>query len=676
MTLTLLILFYMLKFAHTSLIQVIFAGQAKFFGKTVLSRLSSTKGCTLGFVMVRVQTPSRLEAAMALVLNLNTQSVRCATIEQYVSLMQQGLQHILHHQRLRLFALQAAEPVLLADHTSGLVLVTQDVHPTAFLRWYAEHPRPLYLNGPGHKANLLPSVDCSGLAAYCLICPLYSMQQQLLGCLLVEHQQSSFSESDLALLQILTQQLATTWCSLTMQAQLNQAIAERTAELEHEIALRTHAGKVQQVLFEISSMAGNAPDRLTLYQQLHQSISSLLMAKNFVIALYNSAKAEITLEYFRDQFDDEPPNKSFPVGQGMTSFVISSRQSQLICPTRLHELVAQGQIQQVLGNTDDLASWMGAPMLMNDRVYGVVIVQSYQADVVYSHSDLELLMYLAQHIASALQRFFQDEELRESKAALARQNAELQQTVASLREAEAELARQEKLAAVGQMAAGLAHQINTPLGFMHCNLELEQHFISQLATHCQPAGLQILQEMQEMQTDTMAGCRQIGRIVRELRQYADQPEDRFTAYRLADAFEHVMHLLALEQQQRLQLPRSMQDLVLFTRPAVFDQVLLAVCQHLCEHWHTPTLFKMAAQRHKQALLLSFRAEIQSKPAVLDIKMATEFLTDSQQLLSLSVAQHQMLKAGGELSWLGSPEECSGFIIQMKAASHNNPDFSI
>lgn len=171
--------------------------------------------------MAAVQSPTRLEAAMALVLELTTQSVRCRTIEHYVSLMQQGLQQILHHQRLRLFSLQTPDAVQLADHTSGLVLVTQDCEPTAFLRWFANHPHPLYLDGPGHKASAFPAVDCTGLAAYCLICPLYSMQQQLLGCLLVEHQQSKFSASDLALLQILAQQLSTTWCSLTMQAQLN-----------------------------------------------------------------------------------------------------------------------------------------------------------------------------------------------------------------------------------------------------------------------------------------------------------------------------------------------------------------------------------------------------------------------------------------------------------------------
>lgn len=626
--------------------------------------------------MITVQTPSRLEAAMALVLDLNTQSIRCKTIEHYINLMQQGLQHILHHQRLRVFALASAAPEVLADHTSGLVLVTQDTPPNAFLRWYADHPQPLCLNGPGHKANMLPSVDCTGLAAYCLICPLYSMQHQLTGCLLLEHQQAHFTESDLALLQILAQQLATTWCSLTMQAQLNQAIAERTAELEREVALRTHAGNVQQVLFEISSTAGNAATRSSLYQQLHLSISHLLMAKNFVIALYDSERAEITLEYFRDQFDAEPHHKTFPVGQGMTSFVISSRQGQLISPERLRQLIAQGDIKQALGNTDDLASWMGAPMLMNDRVYGVVIIQSYQADVVYSQSDLELLMYLAQHIASALQRFFQDEELRHSKAALARQNAELQQTVASLREAEAELARREKLAAVGQMAAGIAHQINTPLGFMHCNLELEQHFISQLAAYCQPAGQQILQEMQEMQVETMEGCQQIGRIVRELRQYTEQTEDHFSAYRFADAFEHVLHLLSTEQQQRLKLPVYMADVELYTRPAVFEQVLLTVCQHLCEHWHLPTEITLAATRQQHDWLINFQADIQGQPAILDIQMATEFLADSQQLLSLSVAQHQMLKAGGELTWLGSPQSCHGFTLQIKAASDDAADFSI
>lgn len=612
---------------------------------------------------------------MALVLELNQHSVRCRTIEQYLALMQQGLQRILLHQRLRLFCL-TPDITLVAQHSSGLVLFTDDIEPTAFLRWFAAHPAPLQLPGISQQATQVPAVDCQGLAAYCLVCPLFSMQQQLMGCLLVEHQQHGFSEADLALLQILAQQLSSTWCSLTMQAQLNAAIAQRTAELEREVALRTRAGDVQHTLFEIASMAGAATNRDQLYAQLHQSISPLLMAKNFVIALYDRSSDEISLEYFRDQFDAVPHQKRFPVGQGMTSFVIRSRQGQLISPARLQQLIDHGDIVQALGNTDDLASWMGAPMLLNDRVYGVVIIQSYQADVVYNDQDLALLLFLARHMALALERFFQDEALRASQAELARQNIELQQTVASLREAEAELARREKLAAVGQMAAGIAHQINTPLGFMHCNLELAQHFISQLAAYCQPSGLALLQEMQEMQTETMEGCQQISRIVRELRQYTEHTDDRISAYRLADAFDHVLHLLSTQQQQRLQLPLALANIALYTRPAVFEQVLLAVCQHLCEHWQAPTILSITAARQQHDWQIFFQADISGQPAILDIQMATEFLADSQQLLSLAVAQHQMLKAGGELTWLGSPDACHGFMLQLKAAPDDAADFSI
>ena len=92
--------------------------------------------------------------------------------------------------------------------------------------------------------------------------------------------------------------------------------------------------------------------------------------------------------------------------------------------------------------------------------------------------------------------------------------------------------------------------------------------------------------------------------------------------------------------------------------------------------HEPTVLQLNAERQQHTWRLSFQAMIHGQPAVLDIQMATEFFADSQQLLSLSVAQHQMLQAGGELTWLGAPQACTGFALQMKAASHDAADFSI
>jgi signal transduction histidine kinase len=61
-------------------------------------------------------------------------------------------------------------------------------------------------------------------------------------------------------------------------------------------------------------------------------------------------------------------------------------------------------------------------------------------------------------------------------AALAIENAQLfereQHTIEELQKAQKQLAQSEKLAAIGQMAAGIAHELNTPLTYIMGNLEL------------------------------------------------------------------------------------------------------------------------------------------------------------------------------------------------------------
>jgi signal transduction histidine kinase len=57
-----------------------------------------------------------------------------------------------------------------------------------------------------------------------------------------------------------------------------------------------------------------------------------------------------------------------------------------------------------------------------------------------------------------------DRAIRKAKESLESQNAALNQALTQLQEAQTELVRQEKLASLGQMVAGVAHEINTPLG--------------------------------------------------------------------------------------------------------------------------------------------------------------------------------------------------------------------
>jgi signal transduction histidine kinase len=83
---------------------------------------------------------------------------------------------------------------------------------------------------------------------------------------------------------------------------------------------------------------------------------------------------------------------------------------------------------------------------------------------VYTKADLDLLAFMASHAGVAIARMKADHRIRRAKERLEKQNAALNSALTQLQEAQSELVRQEKLASLGRLVAGVAHEINTPLG--------------------------------------------------------------------------------------------------------------------------------------------------------------------------------------------------------------------
>jgi nitrogen-specific signal transduction histidine kinase len=94
------------------------------------------------------------------------------------------------------------------------------------------------------------------------------------------------------------------------------------------------------------------------------------------------------------------------------------------------------------------------------RTLGAIYVDNPETSAPISSDSLRISEALAHH------------------AALAIENAQLfereQATIRELRQAQSRLLQSEKLATIGQMAAGIAHELNTPLTYIMGNLELMQ----------------------------------------------------------------------------------------------------------------------------------------------------------------------------------------------------------
>lgn len=203
-----------------------------------------------------------------------------------------------------------------------------------------------------------------------------------------------------------------------------ELLLRRIGELESELAERRRAEELQRALYEIASLSAADSPQHEHYVALHGIVGRLMDAKNFIIASYDVADGMIRQQYLVDE-DPAEVLETFPYGEGISSLVIRSRVPWLLDHALFESLVAAGEIRAPRGLVD-FNSWMGAPLIAQDTVYGLIIVQSYSQEVSYTQADLDLLNYVASHVAAIVARW-------QSNLALKQANDELAAAAETLR---------------------------------------------------------------------------------------------------------------------------------------------------------------------------------------------------------------------------------------------------
>src|ERR1700691_832410 len=189
--------------------------------------------------------------------------------------------------------------------------------------------------------------------------------------------------------------------------------ADGTAE---DITDRKRSELIRQVTTEIIHAVSVTDNLDALLRLIHASLGKVLDAGNCFVALCEASTGKFHFPFFVDRYDAAPaPDKMEDLDRSCTSYVYRTGQAMLISQDRFDQLASKGEVELV-GTA--CPSWLGVPLRTPAETIGVLVVQNYERENVYTSRDLEFLTSVGGQIALAIERKRSEERARDSEARL------------------------------------------------------------------------------------------------------------------------------------------------------------------------------------------------------------------------------------------------------------------
>ena len=157
---------------------------------------------------------------------------------------------------------------------------------------------------------------------------------------------------------------------------------------------------------------------------------------------------------------------------------------------------------------------------------------------------------------------------------------ELGRTNQKLRETQAHLIHSEKMAGLGQLVAGIAHEINNPLAFVINNIFIVQETLEKLAVEGAESPLAASAKVGKMQariSDAHAGATRVKDLVSKLRTFSRLDEGTVKTINIHESIESVLLFLRHKMESRIEVERNYGDVEMLTCFAgELNQVLMNI----------------------------------------------------------------------------------------------------
>jgi PAS domain S-box-containing protein len=239
-----------------------------------------------------------------------------------------------------------------------------------------------------------------------------------------------------------------------------------------DITEKKREEKIKSAIYRISEFAHSIKTLDELFESVHKIVAGLMPVENFYIALFEEKTDVISFPYFVDELDETP--KPHKLRKGLTEYVLKTGKPLLANPKVFQELFKKNEVESIGAKSID---WMGVPLKIRDKVFGVLVVQSYSKGIRYNSQELNILNFISEQVAMSI-------SVKKSEAELIK----------------AKTSAEEASNLKSSLLSNMSHELRTPmngiLGFSEIIFEeSSEPYIKELANYIQTSGKRLMKTL-------------------------------------------------------------------------------------------------------------------------------------------------------------------------------------
>jgi PAS domain S-box-containing protein len=385
-----------------------------------------------------------------------------------------------------------------------------------------------------------------------------------------------------------------------------------TERLQAEEALRKSEETARRLAQENAAMAeigriiGSTLDINDVYERFAEKVRELIPLDRITIHIFNPTDDTVRNAYVTGlNVPHHLKGGVIPLAGTSAEKSIRTRTNMLIQIEDLKKVT--DRFPELLPNFQaGIRSLMAIPLISKDEVIGVLHLQSTQPNV-YSEKDLRLAERVGNQIAGAIanaqlysKRKQAEEALKKNQEELIKKNREidesrrnlqlaleeLERAYKELKASQAKVLQQEKMASIGQLAAGVAHEINNPMAFVSSNLGTLDKYVHRLTEFIQTqseviASLQateaieglnrkqkelkldyIMEDIKGVISESLDGSERVQKIVQGLKSFARVDEAEYKYADMNECIESTLNIVWNELKYKATLKKDYGNLSL------------------------------------------------------------------------------------------------------------------